>query len=133
MPPVVGVTQKAFVMAERFVRSHTLADVDAAHPVPVQRLITDLVHASPPARVPGCQPAKRYRPGIQRARENLTRVLEATMNSPSKDQIPAPDYSTASPAPLRKRRHERYPPPFSRRYGAGAADTRTIRQTRASV
>jgi len=77
-----------------------LADVDAAHPVPVQRLAGHLVRVRPSSARPR---AASLRGGTARGtggeRKNLTRVLEAAMNSPLEDRIPASGYVTASTAP----------------------------------
>jgi len=46
---------------------------------------------------PGLLTCRQAPPGDPEGkRKNLTRVLEATINGPSDDRIPAPDYSTAS-------------------------------------
>jgi hypothetical protein len=69
-----------------------LADIDAAHPVPVQRLIGHLFHTSLHLPVPGplaccCQEAPPGEPGA--SGKKLTRVLVATVNGPLKDRFPA--------------------------------------------
>ena len=67
-----------------------LADVDAAHPVPVQRLVGHLFHASLHLLPSGLA---SLRGGTARGtggeRKKLTRVLEATMNGPSGNRLPA--------------------------------------------
>src|ERR1019366_5965872 len=45
-------------------------------------------------------------------RKKLTRVLEATLNGPWEDRLPASGWSAASTAPEVKRRHGRYRTPF---------------------
>ena len=78
-----------------------LADVDAADPVPVQRLVTHLLHASHPLH---CRTAS-LRGGTARGaggeRKKLTRVLEATMNSPLDDRLPASGCNAASGAVMK--------------------------------
>ena len=54
-------------------------------------------------------------------------MLEATLNGPLKIRLPASDWSAASTAPRKQRRHGRYHQPFSRRYGVAAAITRLVR------
>ena len=69
-----------------------LADINAAYPVPVQRLIGHLFHATLPPPAPGllaCLPGGTAR-GAGGERKKLTRVLEATINGPWK---PAPGVS----------------------------------------
>ena len=69
-----------------------LADVDAAHPVPVQRLVGHLFHASLTSPFPRTAhlPGDTAR-GTGGERRNLTRVLEAAMNGPSGNRLPASD------------------------------------------
>ena len=59
------------------------ADVDAAHPVPVQRLVRHLFHVFPSrSGSRACCPQGGTARGTGGERKNLTRVLEAAMNSP---------------------------------------------------
>ena len=67
-----------------------LADVDAAHPVPVRRLVGHLFHAS---FTSAFLALASLRGGTARGtggeRRNLTRVLVAAMNGPWEDRLPA--------------------------------------------
>jgi hypothetical protein len=77
----------------------------------------------PPSRaatLPG-----RYRPGNWRQAEDADPRARSTMNGPSEDRFPAPDSFAASTVPISKRRHRRYPNPFSRRYDVAGSDTKT--------
>jgi site-specific DNA recombinase len=68
----------------------SLADVDAAHPVPVQRLVGHLFHVSLTSaflHLLACEVVPPGEPGGER--RNLTRVLVATMNGPWEDRFPA--------------------------------------------
>src|ERR1019366_4143195 len=62
----------------------------------------------PLPRVPHLSPswtasrAERYRPGSRGRAEKLTRVLEATMNGPLGDRLPAAGGPAAAPRPGRK-------------------------------
>ena len=65
--------------------------IDAAHPVPVQRLVRSPLPRVPHLSLPGllacCKVVPPGEPGGERRK--LTRVLVATMNGPLDDRLPA--------------------------------------------
>jgi hypothetical protein len=70
------------------------------------------------------QTAKRSRLGNRGRAEETDPRARSNNERPLSNRLPASGCPAASTAPIEKRRHGRYHPPFSRRYGVARSDTR---------
>jgi len=91
-----------------------LADVDAAHPIPVQRLIGQLCHASLTSASPhllACEVVPPGEPGAER--KKLTRVLERNSERPLGRPAPGVRLTCGLNRTKKQTTSRAVPPPFS--------------------